>query len=462
MALVVSIIILLFYYRKKINIFEALLFGMATNGLALFSIGPTISTIYFITTAFFFDEALLYIRGRTKIKKPFLIILLLPLFSSIAVFFMAAIKPDLFFYPTGKFNFYLRPLYFYFKFYLPLFAIGSKIVKNKDSLNFAAFFDAVKKVCRWSIVIALLQIIAITIFHSTVIAQIMGSKIDYLGLGESADVTGFRVQAFFIEPKFFASFLAVGIPLFIKDKEYKTSLLCFILAILTQSKTFYINVICALLTLVLLRKLKNVRLKILGTLASIVVIFVGIASIQNIIIDSYLEHQDNVIYKLIADRAIARYNPSDNQNKANNMVLGMPLQADLELPIFTFFTDHVWLLPTGYGPGNSTFIDANYFFGQPNYERHLAGQGATAISMRWFFMVVEFGVIFFLVFFVMFTAKRKLLSNFESNYFAYIWICMFFSEIDIIFLILILLYYYTKKDSIKNNVVLSEIPISNG
>lgn len=453
LTLVVSAVLLFLYYRKKINIFEVLLFGIATGGLALFVIGPTISTIYFISTVFFADEAILFIRGKTTIHPKFFLLLLLPLGSSLIIFFLATIKPDLFFYPSGKFAFFIRPLYFYFKYYLPLFAIGSKIIRNKNTLNFKAFFDAVKKVCQYSLVVAILQIIAIMVFHNTFIAQISGSKMDYMGLGGESDVTGFRVQAFFIEPKFFASFLAIAIPVFVKDKQYKTALLCLIIAILTQSQTFYINVVCAFIIFILLNRFKNVRAKILITLASIVLIFAAIAGLQGVIIDNYLEHQDNVFYKLIGDRAVARYNPADDRNKTDNMVLGLPLQSDLEFPIFMFFTDHVWLLPIGYGPGNSTFIDASYFIGQSNYERHLAGTGATSISMRWFFIIVEFGLVFFVVFFIMFTSSNKFTQIFEDNYFAYIWLCMFFSEIDIVFIMVILLYYYAKyKNQNANNL----------
>ncbi|PSL47317.1 hypothetical protein CLV51_102163 [Chitinophaga niastensis] len=440
MPLLISGILLYLYYKKQIHAIDALLYAFATEAYTMIVIGPTFTATFFISIVFLIDQVHQLLSGKLYIKRAYLLLLILPLLSSIAVFLIVQFYKDPFYYPGGKlYVFYTRPLYFYLKTYLPLFAIGAKIVQEKDQFNFDDFLTTIKTIAKFSCIIAALQIFAEFSFNNLALDEILGLQRRYLQ-EQSNDVFSLRIQALFSEPKIFSAFLSLSIPVFLKDRNFRMAGIAFLAGILTVSQTFWINLVAGSLVFLIFPRMQSVRLKIIGSLLSIVCLFLAVAGSKEYFIKEYAANQQNTFYQLIFKRSAYRYD-TDLWGK-NNILLGMPLQRELELPVVDFLKDEPYLLLSGYGGGNSTFIPPQYFFGQLNYENRLAGIGGNNLNMRWFFILAEFGGFALLGFFLILTQSKYNIPPFQNNYFAFIWICFFFSQIDLLLVIVALLSAY--------------------
>ena len=444
MPIVIAVSLIILYRKRKINIIEVFIYGIATEAYSMIVIGPTFSASLFVSTFFLIDEILQFFRNRGfNINKSYLILLLIPLLVSMIVMLITIFYKDVFYYPNNnKLVFYTKPIYFYLKTYLPYFAIGAKVLSDKENCSFKVFFDTLKRTAKFSFIIAFIQIFVEFVFNNDAIGELVGMQFRYLDMHKN-DFFSLRVQALFGEPKLYSAFLSLVIPVFYRDKDYKFVILSVIIGALTQSQTFWVNILCLIIIFGIFKNINFIRVKILLTLAVIVGIFLTISATKDYLFNNYLENQDNPIYEIVAKRAISRYGQGEIIKE--NEILGLPLQEDLEMPVVNFFSDNLWLLPFGYGPGNSTFINPKYFFGQNNYENHAAGIGANNLSMRWFYVVVEFGLIGFLFYFLILTRTNKNVSTFENNYFAFVWTCLFFSQIDPIFILVALLAAYGQK-----------------
>jgi hypothetical protein len=348
---------------------------------------------------------------------------------------ITGLYPDIFFYPSGKLIFYVKPIIFYLKTYLPIVCIGSRLIKEKLYLN--DFYLAIEKVSKFSLIISLLQIIAIMGINSKELGEVLGLKRPYLEQYANS-FWKLRNQAFFFEPKFYASFIAISLPIFYKNKKFFLLTASIVVGFLTMSQTFITNLIGMWLIFIVFKNVKNIRRKIIMALSVFIVFFYMILLLKDQMVNLYINNSENPVFQIFAERAFERYDL--NETGKESIVLGLPLQEDLELPIFKFLSDHPIFILTGYGPGNSTFIKPQYFYGQPNYYSHLAGIGGTNINMRWFYIIAEFGFFGFLFFFIFLLPKNQLVSLFNKNFYSYIWVCFFFSQIDIIFLITAILY----------------------
>lgn len=445
MPFIVAAVLLYFYYRRKINIIEVLIYAIATEAYTAIVIGPTFNATFFISIFFLLEYIYIVLMRSIAIKLKYLILLLLPLISSIAVFFLVIFYEDCFYYPgDNKLAFYLRPVYFYLKTLLPLFAIGGKIVMDRNELSFDNFFATIKNVAKISCIIAVVQIAAELIFNSNDLGEFLGMQRRYLDQYAN-EVFSLRVQALFAEPKHFSAFMVLSLPVLLKDKEYKWACVAFIMGILSISQTFWINLLCASVVFFLLYKIQNVRLKIVTTLTIIVAIFLTIASFKEFFFNAYLDNPDSFLSKLIVERAVTRYDIQDVGR--NNVILGLPLQQDLEIPVVNFFADNNHLLISGYGAGNSTFIPPDYFYGQIMYQNRLAGIGGNTLTMRWFYIIAEFGILSFILYFIILTARSKFVTSFQNNYLSFVWISFFFSQIDIVFIITVMLSAYAGKEN---------------
>jgi hypothetical protein len=438
MPFLMALFFLSFYIRKKINIIELLLIGISTETFTAITLGPTFSASLFISYYILLTEFLFALKGKLAFQKKYLFLFFLPLISSLGVFIMVA-NNDIFQYPTGRLSFYLKPVYFYIKNYLPVFAIGSAIFRERDELSFSNLKAIVQKIATFSLCIALLQIFVVYAFRVHEIGEIVGLQKRYL-VQHQNDFFKLRLQALFKEPKKYSSFLALVIPIFWYEKKYFLALVSVVLASLTLSQTFWVNFLCMVILFLFFAKVKSFRIKIIGTLSLMIALFLMVDSSKDFFVNKYMENQDNFFYKLIASRAVERLDLNDLDNE--NSPLGIPLQKDLELPVYNFFCDHPQFLLFGYGPGNSPFINAEYFFHVSNYEARLKGVGANNMDMRWFFIFSEFGLIAFILYFVILTRVDKRIPAFQCNYFAFVWVCMFFSEIDVIWVIGIIFCQY--------------------
>jgi hypothetical protein len=435
------------YYKGKINILEVLLFAYATETFNLLVVGPTFNATLLVSITFLIEMAHRLLTRRVLIRKDYLLLFILPLISSLLVFVLVDLGKVTYFFADGKgSDLLLRPLYFYLKTYLPLFAVGAKIVLDRERISFDLLFAVIKKVAIWSCVISLLQALVMVGTGSHALAQLLGLQERYL----IADATGgvpFRVQAFFAEPKSLAAFLALSIPLFVREKQWFMGLLCCTVGILTQSQTFWTDLGSMAVVFVCFKSWKSLRGQVIGGLSVMILLFLTIAGSTTFLFSQYQSNQNNPLIKLVMARSVSRYDPYAFGKK--NVILGIPLQEDLEFPVYEFMMDHPVLFFTGYGPGNSAFISPEYFYGTQSYDLHVAGVGGTNINMRWLYLAFEFGIPAFICFFWVLTRTHPLQGKFERVYFAGIWVCLFFSQIDLIFLCTALLsYYYTDHEHI--------------
>jgi hypothetical protein len=445
MPLVIAGALLHLHYKGRITALEALLYAFSTEAYTMLRIGPTFTATFFVSVAFTVEQLHYLIKGQIFINRRYLLLLVLPALSSLVIFLIVQLYKDPFYYPPGKQNdFYLRPIYFYIKTYLPLFAIGAKLLQDKEQLSFEYYADVMKKIAKFSFVIAALQIFCQLILRNETLGELIGLQHRYM-VESSGSAFGMRVQALFGEPKVFSAFLSVSIPLFMRDKEYRLAALSILMGLLTVSQTFWINMLSAGITFLVVGRLPSTRVKIAGTLGIIISLFLIINESKDYFIKLYAKNQNSAMYQLVFKRSVYRY---DNEIwQKDNVVLGMPLQRDMELPVVDFFKDQPYLLLSGYGAGNSTFIPAQYFFGQMNYENRLNGVGGHNLNMRWFYILAEFGFFSLIIFFFILTHTRKDIPVFQSSYFAFIWVCFFFSQIDLFLIVTALLCAHDENES---------------
>ena len=440
MPLLIAGTLLHLHYNNRITALEAILYAFATEAYTMLKVGPTFTATFFVSVAFLVEQIHLFIKGEIYVRRKFLLLLILPALSSIVIFLIVQFYKDPFYYPPGKqAAFYLRPFYFYIKTYLPLFAIGAKILQDKEQISFDFFADVMKRIAKFSFVIALLQIFCQIVLRNETLGEILGLQRRYM-IEASTFIFSIRVQALFGEPKVFSAFLSLCIPLFMKDKEYRMAALALLMGILTVSQTFWINMLSAALVFMVVSRISSTRLKIAGTLGIIIGLFLVIAESKDYFIKLYAKNQNSTMYQLVFKRSVYRYDNTIWQK--NNVIMGMPLQRDMELPVVDFFRDQPYLLLSGYGAGNSTFIPAQYFFGQMNYENRLNGIGGHNLNMRWFYIMAEFGIFSLIIFFTILTQTRSDIPLFQGSYFAFIWVCFFFSQIDLFLIITALLCTY--------------------
>ena len=443
MPLVIATLLLWLYYNKRISIIDTLLYAFASEAYTMLVIGPTFTAAFFVGIFIFVEQAHQLFTGRQYIRKEYLFLLILPLLSNIVVFLITQFYKDPFSYPGGKlFAFYTKPIYFYIKTYLPLFAIGAKIVQEREQLSFEKFAGSIKKIAVISCGIAFVQIAVQLIFQNAALSELLGLQSRYL-LQEINGPLGLRVQALFGEPKVFSAFLSLALPLFMKDRNYKAATLIFVMGVLTSSQTFWINILAGGLLFLCLPTLLPVRWKIISTLGIIVGIFLAISASKEYFLKQYMANRNQPIYRLLLERSVYRY---DNQVwTKNNIIFGIPLQRDLELPVVDFLRNEPYLLISGYGAGNSTFIPPSYFFGQVIYQNRLAGIGGQNLNMRWFFILAEFGAVSLFFFFMILTRTGRGTPPFQRSYLAYIAVCFFFSQIDLFLIIVALLCAYNNE-----------------
>lgn len=440
MPLIVAGILLYLYYNGRISIIDTLLYAFATEAYTVLVIGPTFTATFFIGIFIFVEQAHQLFTGRQYIRREYLLLLILPLLSHVTVFLITQFYKDPFSYPGGSlFAFYTKPLYFYLKTYLPWFAIGAKIVQERKNLSFEKFVISIKKIAVISCVIATIQIAVQLLFHNVELSEFLGLQSRYL-IQEVNGPLGVRVQAWFGEPKIFSAYLSLAIPFFLKDREYKIAAAVFIMGILTSSQTFWINTIAGSLLFFCLPRLMSVRWKIISTLGMIVGIFLLFAASKEYFLRQYIANQSQPVYRFLFERLAYRY---DNEIwQKNNIIFGIPLQRDMELPVVDFLKKEPYLLLSGYGAGNSTFIPASYFFGQLNYQNRLAGIGGHNLNMRWFFILAECGAVCLVFFFFILTKTAQHISPFQRSYLAFVAVCFFFSQIDLFLIIVALLCAY--------------------
>lgn len=424
----ITLIIIVLFILKKIDAVSALIYAWSTQTYTLLLIGPTFNSFLFVQ--FFLIFFYISKKSQIFIDKRYLLLLILPLLSSLFMYFYNTFINDFFYYnERSKALFYIRPLYFYIKTFGPLFLTGYIILKDRES-NFENYEKTVLNIAKWSCIIAISQLLINQTFKDLDINELIGLKRRYIKVNDTG-LLALRVQAFMPEPKDLACFMCLAIPIILNHKKYILFTFSIIVSLLTQSQTFIVLSFICIIIFSLPNRLQSVRKYILITTSIIIGLFQIVSLSKNYVIEHYQDFKDYEIVELIAKRAISRYTDYNNVLDEDEIeFIGMPIQKDQEMPIVKFFNDYPFLWFTGIGPGNTMFIDPLYFEGTTFHRDKINGEVAPTITMRWFNYIVHFGFIIASFFFLRLTDIKSIVS-FRNKYYAFLWSCLFFAIIDI-------------------------------
>ncbi|HEX8017530.1 MAG TPA: hypothetical protein VF465_20040 [Flavobacterium sp.] len=456
----IALTILLFwlYNSAKINAIEFILFGAACSTFYIPFISITATPLFFISTYFFISEGVALYRNNLRLKLSLLIILFLPVLSSITISVLIALGYDIF---DGNNPSVGRVLYdgvfFYVKYFLPLIFLGTKIYRESRTYDINYFFSIIRKVAIYSCYIGLFQLVLSSIIKDETILRVIGMRSNYLAyVAGGQDAANARVSAFFIEPKFLAAFLVVSIPLFLKEKKFLSLILVLIIGLLTASQTFMVGVLLAGIIFFIIKKIKNIRANVALGIIMIVIMFYSISLLKVVFLDFYSAHSDNYLVNLVLSRAVDRYNTDADDGEANMNFLGIPLQKDSDLPIALFFATKPLLYLSGYGLKNGGFVPAKYYIFDD--DRVKDGSLTYNLDIRWFYFTCEFGLIIFLIWLHYFTKKfdSTIITPFENKYYAFLIVFLFFSGIELYIILLYAFYmglsYYNKSEKVQISI----------
>jgi hypothetical protein len=459
----IALTILLFwlYYFEKINAIEFILYGAACSTFYISFISITATPLFFISTYFFISEGTSLFRSKLKMKLSLLIILFLPVLSSITISVLLTLGYDVF---DGNNPSVGRVLYdgvfFYVKYFLPIVFLGTRIYRESRAHDINYFFSIIRKVATYSCYIGLFQLVLSSIIKDETILRVFGMRSNYLAyVAGGQDAANARVSAFFIEPKFLAAFLVVSIPLFLKENKIVSLILVLIVGVLTASQTFMVGVLLTGIIFFTIKKIKNIRVNVALGIMMIVMVFYSISLLKVVLLDFYAAHNDNYVVNLVLSRAVDRYDTDADDGEANMNFLGIPLQKDSDLPIALFFATKPLLYLSGYGLKNGGFVPAKYYIF--DNERVKDGSLTYNLDIRWFYFTCEFGLVIFLIWLHYFTKKfdSTIITPFENKYYAFLIVFLFFSGIELYIILLYAFYmgssYYNKSKMDSNTQLIN-------
>lgn len=436
----ISIFLIYLYQLNKIDELELVLYSFACQTFNVTFIGPTISPFFFISYYTFFLSIKTFINKGPRLLNNSYKYFIPPVLSGIGSLFYFLFGDS--YYNISISDLLLSILYFQVKFFLPLLSVLYFISKSY-TFNINKIETTILTIAKYSIVLAIFQFLISILTRTDYLIELVGAKSRYI-----YEFSGFqlvRIQALFLEPKNFAAFLGISLPLFLKYKKTVWFILSIICGGLTNGQTFYAVGLFAIIVYLFFFNINSLRIKILSGVLIIFLFFTAISILRYTISEFYLNNSDNYIVKMILGRGIDRFDLSDEKID-KNILLGIPLQSDLELPMVLFFFDHPEVLLTGIGPANLIYISPEYWLGQWNYElilnRKLMGHH---LNMRWLYYISMFGLIGFIFYFHILTKIGSQNSSIK-NYYAFLWLAIFFIEIE-----LLLLIYYVAIIKIDND-----------
>jgi len=455
----ISLTVLLFwlYHKQKINAIELILYSFACSTFFVPFVSNTITPLFFVTTFFFISEGLALIRNKIKISISLSIILLLPILSSLVISALLLSGSDVF---DGNNPSVPRVLFdgvfFYFKYFLPLIFLGTRVYREGSVYDINYFFLIIKRVALFSCYLGLFQLFLSIIIKNDLVLRIFGLRTEFLSYTASGhEASTARLSAFFVEPKFLASFLVISLPLFLKEKKIIATLLVLVVGLLTASQTFIVGILITVILFFIIKKVKRVRLNIALGLLIVLGGLYAISLLKVALFDFYTAHSDNYVVSLVLSRAIDRYNV-DKEDQASADFLGLPLQKDSDLPVALFFATKPLLYLSGYGIKNGGFVPPKYYiFNEEGFKQ--VGSLSYNLDLRWFYFICEFGIIIFFVWLWYFTRKFDLstISTFENKYYAFLFVFLFFNGVEMIIILFYSLhmgniYYKQKLDALSN------------
>lgn len=441
-CIIITVLLFFLYIKRLISAIELIMYSIACSTFFIPFISNTITPQFFVSTYFFLSEATALLRGKLPLRRSLIIVLILPLASTVVVGMLILVGVDVF----GGINpSFLRVLYdgvfFYLKYFLPIVFLGTRLYREGKVLSADYFFDVLKKVAIISCCVALFQLAVSFFVTNEVVLRVIGMRPVYLSYTTATtDSSAARVSALFVEPKYLASYLVVVLPLFFRDKKIIPIFLILIVGIFTASQTFVVGTIICVINFVIIRKIRNIRVSIFLALFILLGTLFTIANLKQVLFDFYIKNSDNYLVNLVLARAIDRYDVT-TENPDNKDFVGLPLQKDSELPISNFFEDRPWLYVSGYGLKNGGFIPPRYFIFNDEGFRTV-GMMTYNMDLRWYYFICEFGVIVFFVWLVYFTRRfnPKAVSLFQRKYYAFLIIFLFFNGVELMVIMVYSIY----------------------
>lgn len=451
--LIIVFLVIYNYRRGKLNVIQSIIIGIATETFVMWSIGHTITSRFFIVYYFFLSEFFYLLRNYKQIHLKF--IYFIPLLSGLIVILFNSSALKLF--ESDIPGFLSSPIYFYVKHFLPFVLVANKIRRESTYVDIDRTFEFIIKVATYSCYLALVQLAFHIVFHHEFIEEaFLGVRNYNTYKYEMGNLHLLRMNALFYEPKGFSAFLAIAIPISIfKYKRHKLALFYFIIAVLTVSQTFFAILFCLTLTFFIFKKIKTVLGRFVISLLGLIGIFLCISAFQSYIFDGYLDGGDDVVTKIVMERAAKRFDISSVG--IENNFWGIPLQPELELPVINFMKDNPSYILTGHGPSNNMYIPVDYYAHTENYEPRLKRSIRGGIDMGWFHLTFEFGIIGSLLFMLFFT-NIKPANKFKSCFYTFLLLAFFFHAFTIEWILVIfyvLIYYHDKQPKKEVNYILT-------
>jgi hypothetical protein len=446
-AIIISAIILVQYELGYLSELQALLIGYVTQAYYIAFIGQTISTLFIV---FIYLILIAFVRNlltgtRLFISKSSLALLLLPIFSIVLCYWYYNLHDDILETSQGNpllVNFSI----YYVKFYLFLAGIAWIASRDKEYGTLDKMLTFASKLSIYSCWVALFQLfIHMSVGYKTELIPTKHGGNGYildliLGLKpyhfEYNNLQLTRVNAFFYEPKELAGFLALMLPYFLFNKRYFHSFLLILVGILTYSSTFYVGVLVSFIIFVLLRNITSIRLNVVSSIVALLVVVLLSLNLSDYFIDSLAANKDTIVYKLIAERFLNRLDFTSGTVLAEERkdFFGIPLQADLELPVVNFMRDNISVFLIGHGLGNATLVPNEYFAGTIAYEMRLTGEHKGHMNMGWLYYISQMGILFFICYFMLMTNVS--FNSFGNKYYAFAICLLFICRIDILLVIM--------------------------
>ncbi|XWW48101.1 hypothetical protein JYG30_11960 [Fibrella sp. USSR17] len=437
-TLAISITLLFLYYKGTIDVIEVLLYSFATQTYNISFIGSTITPFFFVSAFFLISTFIQFHRSTISFTRNTSLLLSLPILSSLFGFICYTYDLNSFYYiPNGETTFFLKPIYFYTKNYLPLFGIVYILRKKKKTFSFERVYSVISRIAYISALMGLFQVAFCTFTDGDeLINRLVGNKFRYIFLLPNG-LPIVRVSALFSEPKLLAAFLGLALPILVSRRSYGKCLIVILAGILTLSQTFMIACIVAIIGHYVYKTTRNTKSTIFIGILLVWGSLFAVATFKDSLVESSLKYTDTIAFTLTLERALDRYQETKTMTGEDSRLAGIPLQQDLEWPVVKFLRDRPLTLLTGYGPGNSIFLQPKYFEEVYSYDQHKEGLLSNHMNMRWFFYTAEFGLPIFLLFMWILTSVPQH-QQFANFFYSFLWLFFFFNEID-----LIIIMFYT-------------------
>ncbi len=419
-CVLISFAILFFFVRKKIGIVESLIYATIFNYFYIWFLGATINVLFIVS---YVISIVLIFNTRQFHKKAIILSLL---FFACFFFFLLVFSFTDTGLETGRYSAVLiNELYFVVKYLFPVLVITNFLLINPE--NKEVVFSAFKKATLVCCHIAVIQLMVYQFIHNNQIRELFGLINGNKYFYQVGSLELVRLQAFCYEPKGLSAIIGMGLPLFIAEGKFLKAIYCFVIGLLTVSQTFFLVVLAYAFVYFFSRFIKRAALVALFSILSFFLLFNSV----DLVIDQLLSSRGNsALYKVVLNRALDRFDVA--LQEGNNDLWGLPLQQDIEMPAVNYLKEHPAVLFTGFGPGNYQYVPKKYFVTDWNLELIAQRAFRGHFDMGWIYFVAEFGLVFAILFYLIFTAG-VVIHDRITLFYCFLIVVFFFHRIDFLF-----------------------------